>query len=78
MIVKDNIKKHTSVPVKDIIQGIVNELSSIIETHLEKNIKTCINCVNFNEPSESCTLYKAKPPARVIALGCEKWEDIPF
>jgi hypothetical protein len=53
-------------------------------------IHCCLTCVHFNErgstyappgptPAETCTLYNVRPPARVIAYGCESWEDgIPF
>lgn len=46
---------------------------------------TCLTCEHFeefdvmNNPSELCKVYKVRPPARVIALGCESWRDvIPF
>lgn len=38
--------------------------------------QNCLNCLNFNEKSEICKLYNAKPPARVIVYGCEKFDDI--
>lgn len=41
----------------------------------------CISCKKFDEPSEICKKYNQRPPARIIALGCEFWEDndtIPF
>jgi len=43
--------------------------------------RSCINCANFDEPTEQCRKYKQRPPARVIALGCPEYEDedvIPF
>jgi hypothetical protein len=31
------------------------------------------------EMEETCRLYKGRPPAEVIVLGCSSWEwDIPF
>lgn len=33
-------------------------------------IQTCINCVKFNEQQEYCAFFRARPPARVIAFGC--------
>lgn len=42
---------------------------------------SCISCENFDEPSEICKVYKARPPARVIALSCKSYDDkdsIPF
>lgn len=41
-------------------------------------IRSCVNCMNFH--GEGCDLAQGqRPPAKVIALGCESWEhDIPF
>lgn len=44
-----------------------------------KSADNCLNCENFDEDSEVCSKYKARPPARTIAEGCESWDlDIPF
>ncbi len=43
--------------------------------------RSCINCINFREQPELCGLVMQRPPARIIAYGCPKWEDkeeIPF
>jgi hypothetical protein len=42
--------------------------------------RSCMSCINFTERTESCLKAgDARPPARVIAYGCEQWEeDIPF
>lgn len=43
--------------------------------------RSCLNCEHFDELNgEICKLAKARPPARVIAYACERWEDmeIPF
>lgn len=45
-----------------------------------KAARTCVNCQHFLEKSEQCMLagYQ-RPPARVIAFGCEKFEEeLPF
>lgn len=51
-------------------------------------IRTCINCDHWvpNQPgivkdtTEECSLARGqRPPAIVIALGCDSWqEEIPF
>ena len=43
-------------------------------------LRSCINCVSFNKPTEGClNAGGQRPPAMVIALGCDSWEmDIPF
>lgn len=63
-------------------------LSNAITKSVQKAIETtkpiyrsCVNCEHFNELNgEQCKLAKARPPARIIAYGCERWEDIeiPF
>lgn len=43
--------------------------------------KNCLNCIHFTEGLEYCKLWKAKPPARIIAYSCPQHEDvesIPF
>lgn len=41
--------------------------------------KTCITCTNWRHETELCGLYKQRPPARIIASGCESYNDeIPF
>lgn len=43
--------------------------------------QSCISCVAFDEPTEVCRKFNARPPARVIALSCPDYFDtnqIPF
>lgn len=43
--------------------------------------RTCLTCKNWNEQGELCKLYNQRPPAKVIVLACDSWEDdneIPF
>ena len=41
--------------------------------------KTCLTCDHFDEKAEQCGLYKARPPARVIAFGCPSYvNEVPF
>lgn len=56
-----------------------HELKGLVEK-LKPIYRSCINCEHFLEYDEKCKLYNQRPPARVIAYGCEKWEDIeiPF
>jgi hypothetical protein len=43
-------------------------------------VPCCLHCDRFDEKTEKCSLYNARPPARVIALSCGKeWMMlIPF
>lgn len=46
----------------------------------EACLRSCMSCEFFTERTEGCELAQgARPPARIIAYGCERWvEDIPF
>lgn len=42
-------------------------------------LRSCLTCDMFKEQEEQCTVYSARPPARVIAYGCDQYiEEIPF
>ena len=43
-------------------------------------LRSCVNCEQFNKKTESCLIAGDQhPPAMVIALGCDSWEqEIPF
>ena len=38
--------------------------------------QNCLGCKRFVESEERCKFYNARPPARVIAFGCDEFEDI--
>lgn len=44
--------------------------------------ETCLTCNWFSEQGEICAKFSARPPARVIAYGCDNYEndadEIPF
>ncbi len=39
--------------------------------------RSCLTCLNFTEAAETCALAQARPPARVIAQGCESYVQQP-
>ena len=45
-------------------------------------MRSCISCDHFEESPERCKKANARPPARIIAFGCEQYSDledcIPF
>lgn len=51
-----------------------NKVSELID-ELNRN---CIKCGYFVEATETCNMFKARPPARVIAYGCPEYDFIPF
>lgn len=38
-------------------------------------VQTCLNCSKFDEAKELCKAAGARPPARVIAFGCEAFTE---
>lgn len=77
-------------PINKYLRYKVNcELTSMIRNAIniatmlpEEVVKSCITCDWFEESSELCKKANARPPARVIAFGCESYDnvqdDIPF
>lgn len=41
---------------------------------------TCVECLHFDDKKELCTVAHPhrRPPAQIIAYGCELFEYIPF
>jgi len=49
------------------------------ELHLRGVLRSCPDCIHWDDPSETCGKYLARPPAKVIAKGCHEFEpNIPF
>lgn len=41
--------------------------------------RSCLDCGNFDEPTEICKLVDQRPPARIIVHGCEQHTNLlPF
>lgn len=43
--------------------------------------KNCLNCKNWNEKSDICGRYNARPPTEIIVYSCPDHDDndeIPF
>lgn len=67
---------NLSLKIKESINKIIQDKDII-----QFPYRTCLNCDNFLEKSELCKLVYQRPPARVIAFGCDKHDDteqIPF
>lgn len=60
--------------------GAVDQLKEYINGIKEIPVEVnCLNCENFDEKTEMCSLYDARPPAATIVSGCDSWVlDIPF
>jgi hypothetical protein len=48
------------------------------QTLREDVFRTCISCDNWNHVNEICDKWKQRPPAKIIANGCDDYSDIPF
>lgn len=61
------------------IKGMAREIGTVVSEYLDRQTKTCLNCEHFDEPNEICRMVGKRPPARIIAMGCEYHDDIiPF
>lgn len=61
------------------LDAFAKECARLIRTELERASKTCVRCEHFDEKFELCRLNNLRPPARIIAEGCECFtEEIPF
>lgn len=44
-------------------------------------VRSCLTCVSWNIKEEKCRRYDARPPAWIIAFGCDNYTDeneVPF
>ena len=73
MSISDKELSHRDKVLKQIV-------TTTIDTCYAKGVfNSCITCNNFNEQTELCKLNNLRPPARIIAAGCECYDDeIPF
>ena len=58
-----------------------NAVYRVLEMIDNYPFQTCMRCDHFEEAKENCKLFNMRPPAKVIAFGCEKFTDddwIPF
>lgn len=66
------------------INDIAENLGQVMRRHLDECTRCCPNCTFWingpmTAPIEHCELAGARPPAHIIAFGCERYQDkIPF
>jgi hypothetical protein len=67
---------NRSETIKELSKELCNELIKILDT----NLRSCINCTQFNHEGDVCSTFNARPPAKIIARGCPNWihNAIPF
>jgi hypothetical protein len=59
---------------------IVGDLHRIVDSAMQRSIVACPNCEHWKAFNETCGLYNQRPPAPVIAFGCNSFllNEIPF
>jgi hypothetical protein len=76
-----NDRKDTPRNIPDGPATLAADLLIILEKHAVTRsdlFKTCISCFEWREGLEECQKFKQRPPAKVIANGCEYYADLPF
>lgn len=61
-------------PAKERVQ-LQQRIADLIEA--ARIERSCLTCMHFDEKNELCHLAHQRPPARVIALGCESFLMAP-
>jgi hypothetical protein len=73
---------YTSTKAIELLIDQLRHISPILhDEKFDKFRKNCCNCANFNNQLESCITYKVRPPAKIIAYGCDSFihiDEIPF
>ncbi len=66
--------------LKMIRQGDIPRLAELIFERLKNEgyLDNCTTCMYWNDKTEFCQFWKAKPPAKTIVTGCEEHDIIPF
>lgn len=63
------------------VDAIASYLRSKVAVDLRRLCRTCVLCEHFAQNAEECNQVQPpqRPPARIIAFGCERFEEIqPF
>lgn len=78
-VTKPGPYKNTSDFRRHEIRHAAQVLADAMVAHIDDMTRHCANCSQYNHNAEICDRYMAKPPCRVIVVGCPDWEDeIPF
>jgi len=64
---------------QQMFEAVAELLKPVIVSTLENATKSCMTCDHFDQAKEKCGLNGQRPPARIIAFGCECFiDEIPF
>jgi len=66
--------------VNESLAKAIHDVAVSFGTAAKRARRTCVNCQRFDERLEICKLASKRPPARVIAFGCDSFDpdDVPF
>lgn len=70
------LRKHA---IKELSEGLIVAASDTAQR--TDFYQSCLSCLRFDEKTEKCELNDQRPPAIIIANGCECYEDsgeVPF
>lgn len=72
--------QHEVAVLDDNIATAIKTLAKSLGQAVADGRRTCVHCIHFDMHSEQCGMAGQRPPARVIAFGCELFEadPIPF
>lgn len=63
----------------EIVEALADIAKQSFANELTKVVRSCLNCDKFDETNELCNKYGGRPPARIIAFGCDGYEEkVPF
>lgn len=69
---------------KEILENRKARRAEYVDTLIEKMedlgvFRSCLTCDFWEQTNEICGMFKQRPPARIIVLGCSEHSDeIPF
>ena len=72
----DTIRTRT---IGEIASMIADQVRDTVQETIDLNVRNCVTCKQFDQAGETCKLAGIRPPAKIIAYGCEQWQEIdPF
>jgi hypothetical protein len=58
------------------LKDISTYMAKCLVDYVLNTAKTCVLCKHFDEPTEICKLNGKRPPAKIIAYGCECFDEL--
>ena len=72
-------KERSKLAREETAKALVDVVGPAVFNAFMDATRTCITCDHWQANTEICGLYNARPPAKIIAFGCESYiNEIPF